>query len=219
MFRSHDDLIRIDVCRNINSVIFPPVDCSILNIPDDANDAKNLFSSLWNAPAVHHLSLLFCRHKKKNRLKAMSNFANTPFSYLDSVHIWYEKASSCSNNGFLPLSEQGVLLHKGTIPNIKNTDWFASDLSNATTLWNVSVQEKEPRQFTYHQKFSWEIVLLLLSMCKPWTYQRFIYGFSGDRDSIFEFCRTFNIGVQLYESTAQEANELIKQYEEKYGKV
>lgn len=219
MFKTRDGSVRIDIAEDLSEVSFPASDFSIINIPTDHEEAEDLFKNLYNSPAFRHISLVLCRHKRSDRMRAMSNFDRIgKFSYLDSVHIWYERASSSSNNGFLPVSEQGVLLYKGSTPDVRKTEWFSQDgqHSNATTLWNVAPSEGEGISSTYFQKFCWEVLLLLMSMSAPLEHNRFIYGFpaNGDAISLFKFCKKFNINVQLYVKTAKEASDLLEKYKE-----
>lgn len=220
MFKTRDGLVRIDIAEDLSEVIFPPADFSILNMPHDHEEAADLFTNLFNSPTSRHISLVFCRHKRGDRLRAMSNFDHIGnWNYLDSIHVWYEKASSSSNNGFLPVSEQGIVLYKGSVPDVKKTEWFSSDdtqYSNATTLWNVASQPNEGSTSTYYQKFCWEIPLLLTSMAAPIEHKRFIYGFptNGDEESIFKFCKLYGFSIQLYVKTAKEASDLIERYKD-----
>ena len=216
MFKSKDGLIRIDVAEDLSEVAFPPADFSIVNVPVDHEEAEDLFNNLYNTPTNRHVSLILNRHRRSERLKAMSNLDRQPFTYLDSVHLWYERASSSSNNGFLPISEQGLIVYKGSAPDVKRTSWFGDHDGNpnATTLWNLAPSQNEPSPHTYFQKFSWEMGLLLYSMSAPLEHNKFIYGFDLDSDAenLFFFCKEHGIEVQLYTRTSKEASELLERY-------
>jgi hypothetical protein len=219
MFKTRDGLVRIDIAEDLSEVTFPTSDFSIVNMPSDHEEAEDLFDNLYNSPTNRHLSLVFCRHKRSDKLSALSNFSKIKnFEYLDSVHVWYEKASSSSNNGLLPVSEQAVIVFKGSTPDVKNTAWFGEQdgQSNATTLWNVSSQDGEPQKNTYYQKFCWETAMLLMSMSYPLESKRFIYGYPLDSDalSLFSFVKKYKIEVQLYVKTTKEANDLLEKYKE-----
>jgi hypothetical protein len=117
----------------------------------------------------------------------------------------------------LPISEPGYLLYKGDAPDTKKTAWFSSDESqpNATNLWNLATQPGEGT-WTYYQKFSWEMNLLLMSMTSPSEHNRFIYGLEpseGDLELIFKFCVQHQMGVQLYAKTHFDAESIINSYE------
>ena len=105
MFRSKDGLITIEIVRDISEAVFSNTDFSILNVPFESGKTRKMFRSLYNSPTTKHLSMVLCRHQRKNRLAALANYDNLPLKYLDTVNLTYEKATSCSNNGFLPMSE------------------------------------------------------------------------------------------------------------------
>ena len=224
MIRSYDDLIRVDVIGNVCNSVSLVGDFSIINLPLYKSDSQNLFKNLFNNPSSKHITLLLNRHKRKDKLEAMKNLpfvTEAGFEYLDSISIWYEKPNSCSNNGFLPVCETGYLFYKGTTPDVKNTAWFGEDTSNATNLWNVTSSEKEGSQATHYQKFCWEIPLLLLSMSKPLENRRFVYNIElsdQELDSIFRFCKFYNIGVQLFASTDQQGGNIVRTYNTNYSK-
>jgi hypothetical protein len=223
MIRSHDDLIRIEVIENRGCI--PPVasDFSIINLPLSMTGAQMELSSIYNSPTARHVSLLLSRYKRKEQLESLQNVTiaeKVGFDFFGSVSIWYEKPSSCSNNAFLPVCETGYLFYKGAQPDAKATEWFGDGTSNATNLWNVSVQEHEPSQATYYQKFCWEVPLLLLSLAKPLEHRRFIYDAEltdSELSSLFSFVRHFNIGVQLYETSESMALHIIRRYAADYG--
>lgn len=223
---SRDDVVRVDVAKNLSQVVFPASCYSIVNIPASEADTKSLFSNLYNNPAQRHVAMVFCRHSKRNTLDAMANLAtvenNTPWNYLDTVHVWYEKPSSSSNSAFLPLAEEGYLFYKGSTPNIGNTKWFSGeDGPNATNLWNVSPQAGEERPFSYYRKFCWEIPLLLASMTIPLENRRFIYAVEWDSslgyESLFKFCVEHNMQVQLYAPDLDQAQRAVNRYESMFG--
>lgn len=56
------------------------------------------------------------------------------------------------------------MLYKGAPPDVKKTSWFSGDYDNATNLWDLGSQEGETGNFTYFQKFSWEMNLKLESL-------------------------------------------------------
>lgn len=226
---SRDDAVRVDVAKNLSQVVFPASCYSIVNIPVNSEEARELFRNLYNNPSQRHVALVFCRHSKRYTLDAMANLAvvedDTPWNYLDTVHVWYEKPSSSSNSAFLPLTEEGYLFYKGSVPNISNTKWFSGggekDPPNATNLWNVSPQAGEKLPFSYYRKFCWEIPLLLASMSVPLEIRRFIYAVEWDSnpnyESLFKFCYEHKMQVQLYAPDLEQAQRAVNRYEEMFG--
>lgn len=216
MYKSKDGLLRVDQAVSLSSVVFPPASWSIINLPVDAAEAQQLFRNLYNSPTSRHVSLVLSRHRRKDRLAATANIGQAKtWSYLDTVSIWYEKPSTCSNNGLLPIAEPGFLLYKGDAPDAKRTEWFSKDMANATNLWNLATQEGEG-DVSYYQKFSWEMNMLLMSLAQPLEHGRFIYGMpisESEQAPLFDFCKHFGIGVQLYAKTLIEAETLVKDYE------
>jgi len=222
MIRSHDDLIRIEVVKNINK--FSPViaDFSIIDLPANVDEAKFILSNIFNNSNSRHIILILNRQKRKDRIDSVVNLSiaqKTGFEYLDTVSIWYERPSTCSNNGFLPVCEIGYIFYKGPLPDLKTTNWFADEKSNATNLWNVSSQPNEPRSVTYYQKFAWEIPLLMMSMVKPLENRRFIYNVEisePEYESLFQFCRYHKIAVQLYSTSDATSLHIIRSYNTNY---
>lgn len=219
MFKSKDGLVRVDQVSNTSNVVFPPSAWSVVNLPTEKQDADTLFKNLFNTPTTRHACLVLVRHRRKDRVLATSNIASAQmagWNYLDTVSIWYEKPSTCSNNGLLPLSEVGFLMYKGDTPDTKQTSWFSEDSNNASNCWNLATQKEEPTQVSYYQKFSWELNLLMLSLTTPMEYARFIYAAplsDDDYKSLFLFCKRYSVGVQLYTKTTAEAESIIREYE------
>lgn len=219
MLKSSDGLIRVDQASTLADVVFPPASWSVINLPIDPDEARTIFKNLYNSPTARHISLALCRHRRKDRLAATANVGLASYqnwSYLDTVSIWYEKPSTCSNNGLLPIAESGFILHKGEAPEATRTKWFApEDRDNATNLWNLATQKDEATA-SYYQRFSWEMNMLLMSLAAPLEHARFIYGMpisDIEHELIFGFCRHFGIGVQLYAKTHIESEALITEYE------
>ena len=222
MLASQNDAVRVNVVKDLTQAVFPASCFSILNIPDDSAEANAIFRNLYNSPSPRHLVMAFCRHPKKYSLRALANVFvvedRTPWEYLDTVHVWYEKPSSSSNTAFLPITEEAYLFYKGSPPNIDKTKWFSGDNSpNATNLWNVSVQPKEDKQFSYYRKFTWEIPLILISMMTPLETRRFIYAPDWEKtpnyESLFKFCQERGMQVQLYAPDAEQARQIVDKYE------
>jgi len=224
MIRSHDDLIRVEVIANANIAGPVAADFSIINLPLDAALAKESLNNIFNSPTMRHITLILNRHRRKDKVLAMTTLKtaiDVGFEYLDTVSIWYDKPSSCSNNGFLPVCEVGYLFYKGAAPDVGTTAWFGDGTSNATNMWAVTPQELEKRTATYYQKFAWEIPLLLLSMAQPLEHRRFIYNAElteQETDSLFRFCKNFNMAVQLYTTTEANGLSIIRSYNTDYAK-
>jgi len=222
MIASEDGVIRVDQTVSLSSVVFPPAAWSVINLPTEVDEADKIFKNLYNSPTSRHILLALSRHRRKERLAATANIARaTQWSYLDTVSIRYDKPSTCSNNGLLPIAEPGFLMYKGgDTPDARRTEWFADGLANATNLWDLAAQPDEGTS-SYYQRFSWEMNMLLMSLAGPLENSRFIYGIplsEADWSSVFRFCRHFDVGVQLYAKTHYEAEEIVREYE-KYIKV
>jgi hypothetical protein len=220
MLTSKDGLIRVDQVASLASIVFPPSAWSVMNLPTDPADAQAMYKNLFNTPTARHVSLALCRHRRKERLAATANVVlsqDAGWSYLDTVSLWYEKPSTCSNNGLLPVAEPGFLLYKGDTPDAKRTSWFGEkNAANATNLWNLATQEEEDATWSYYQKFSWEMNMLLMSLATPLEHTRFIYGMplaESDWTSVFKFCKHFLVGVQLYVKAHDEAEAILAAYE------
>jgi hypothetical protein len=212
------NLINIQVSSSPSSYVFQPCDWAIVNLPADPKDAEKMFSNLYNTPVSNQSVLVLCRHKRKMRPEALSNMNKIKgFTYLDTVSITYEKPSSCSNNGLLPLAETGFLFYKGDIPDTKKTSWFSGDRhTNATNFWDVAPQDDESAP-SYYQKFNWDTNLILKSMMGTLSTRRFYYGFPVTADeisSIYSFCKKYMVVCHLFVDSAEEAekvNKIIKE--------
>jgi hypothetical protein len=214
MLRSKDGKVTILVTTDLATVPMPAADISFFNIPKDRDAAAALFAAIHNAPSRKHIALFFCRHSRTDRLKALANIAiDKELSYLDTVHLWYEKPSTSSNIGFLPLAEEGFILYKGSTPAVKNTAWFNPPESNASNSWGITAAEHEQRPFSYYRKFAWEIPLLLASMAEPRETERMIYGLDDDHESAFKFCKEYNMSIHTFAPSALEAQKLLDRYE------
>jgi len=215
MLKSKDGQIEVYYAKSPAELIFPPLAWSIVNIPLDAQESDSFFNSLYQTSSSRHVMLALCRHKRRERYLANKNLPSSNWTYFETVSIWYEKPSTCSNNGFLPLAEPGWLYYKGDVPNAKNTDWFLEEYNNATNIWNVAPQKHEPPEHIFYQKFSWEINLLLMSLSAPLENRKFLYTFVLDKHeqiSLFKFCQQYGNVACLYAADLEEANEILGNY-------
>lgn len=217
MTTSKDNKINI-LHGSINDVVYSPSDFSVVDVPSEKEHAEMLAKRLYNTTATKHVSLLLTRGRRDERLDCISNvgcFKN--WSFLDSVNILYEKASSCSNSGLLPLSEPGYVVYKGSIPNIKATSWFQDDKKpNSTNFWDLSVSSEESSVNTYYKKCSWELLLLMYSLAMTSIYRSFIYALPVDCDeiiSIGKFCHFMNLTVQIPIKDNKKAASLLEYYD------
>lgn len=219
MKTSHDGLIEIDIASNIHDAVLPPADFSIMNLPEEESGTNKLFASLYNTAVSRHVCLMLCRNKRKNRVGAVSNIIKSEkyWNYLETVSISYEKPSSCSNNGFLPLAEVGFVLYKGEIPDTKKTAWFGLDgETNASNMWGLACQPDELNNYTYYQTFSWELALLMKSLSGVLETRRFIYGHEVNQDemrNIHAFCKKFQLKCRVYAKNINESNKLMQAIE------
>lgn len=218
MFHTEDETIRVSVAKEISELVFQPSDWSVVNIPTNKTRASALSANLYNMPTNRHVSLVLNRKRRADRVKGLSNlgyFDDKRWKFLDNVNISYEKPSNCSNNGFLPLSEQGFLFYKGDSPDTKGTDWASgNEYKNATNEWVLMHMQVEKKFFkqTYYQKFSWGMQLILMTLCGHLENGRFIYGLPVtpiECRSLRLFCKKFNLKVELMASSEEEAQKII----------
>jgi len=171
-------------------------------------------------PSHRHVSLITNRHRRKDRIKGLSSlsaFDNKRWKFLDNVNISYGKPSTCSNNGFLPLCEQGYVFYKGDTPDTRNTSWASDkEYNNATNEWVLFPRDIENKLFrqTYCQKFSWDLQYLLMSLCGMLEYSRFIYGTgsslsSAEIKSIYFFCKKNSLTVELIAQDNKSAEDIL----------
>lgn len=220
MYRTKDGVIDITVAKNISDVIFQPADWSIFNIPVEVDRARGLSNNLYNMPSHRHVSMILNRTRRKDRIKAMTSlsaFDNKNWNFLDNISLSYGKPSTCSNNGFLPLCEPAFLFYKGTTPDTKATGWSSDEYLNATNEWSLIPQSEEEQFFkqTYYQKFSWDMQILMMTLCGRREYSRFIYGVShqsinsSELKSLYLFCKKFRLTAEVVIQNDSEAEELI----------
>lgn len=218
MYTSKDGLIHVEFVNSIEDATFAPSDWSVINTPPDMTAAASTFERLYNTPTSRHVCLALTRHRRKDRIKSIESIgrANQFFTYLDTVSIWYEKPSSCSNNGLLPIAESGYLFYKGqSAPDTKRTKWFSDDYGNATNLWDLTSQDQEGDK-TYYQVFSWEMNMLMMSLCGTMEHRRFVYAVplgSNEYDRLFGFCKRFNVAVSIYTDDETQIAEMAAAYQ------
>jgi hypothetical protein len=220
MFRSDDDVIRVEVVNSLAHVIFPPCDGSIVPASVDPVEMRAIMHGLWNSPCDKHVSLVLPRHRRSQSMKVLENIAQIKdWQYLDTVQIVYEKTIQSNASSFVRNSESGFLFFKGDFPQIDKTQWFNPDYSNATTTWGVSPQPEEPIRNTAYQRFSWELMLLMVTLCHPLHYGRFVYALDANDDNILQFAAYHQIPLQLYSQTVGEAGAIIEKYQEIKSKL
>lgn len=208
-------ILDIAVAKSVSQLVLPPADFSIVNLPESEKETREAFQRLYDTPSSRHVSLVLFRGKRGDRLGRISNYSEIPDSwgFLDSVFITYDKPSTCSNNGFLPLAEMGQLIYKGPAPDTKKTSWFRDGRSNATNLWDLSVQAGEAGEYSYHNTFNWEMMLLLMSMSGPMETRRFIYGLPINKAefvSMSKFCEQYDMSGTVVVETQEDKNYLMK---------
>lgn len=220
MYRSDDDVIRIDVVNNISNVVFPPCDGSIVPALIDPVEMRAMMYNLYNSPSDKHVCLVLPRHRRSQTLKAMENLSQVKdWNYLDTVQIIYEKTVQSNASSFVRNSESGYLFYKGEFPQIDKTHWFNPDYSNATTTWSLTPQPEEPVRNSAYLRFSWEKLLLMVTLSQPLHYGRFIYALDPSDENILHFASYHQIPLQLYSQNADEADQIIKRYQEIKSKL
>lgn len=216
MYRTADKLLNIMIAPNIGSLIFQPVSWSVIDIPDDSDEAKNLFGNLYNMPNQRHVSLVLNRQRRKDKINTNANLAyalDSGWQLMDSITISYDKPSSCSNNRLLPISEPGYIIYKGSAPDSKTTGWFNDDFSNATTHWDVSACDGELPASTHFQKFNWQTILLMRCLAAPLEQRSFLYLCDIDDtelESLYRFCSKLHISVFIRAESSAVATEMLK---------
>ena len=218
MFQTKDKVLTIHTADEPTSVAFPPADFGFINVLETAQDTKTLFKNLWNTPASRTLLMAFSRHKRHNKLAAMANFyAIESWEYFDTITLQYEKTLGSNNGRFVPISEQAVLFYKGDQPDAGQTSWFSESRTNATNLWDVNARPEEGNEFTYSGRFSWEMGLLLYSMCKPLAFRTMLYTLDTDHENAIAFARHLKLKMHTVLKDDDQAKLMIKEYEGKYG--
>lgn len=206
------------------SVNFYPADWSIGVIPDTPHQTQLLSKHLFNNPSSKHVTLMLSRSRKEDRIANISNIGSfyssstDSWQFLDTVSISYDKPSTCSNSGLLPISEFGFLFYKGVAgPNTAATSWFRDDRHNASNLWDVSVGEYEKRvtgnKSTHHQRFSWELNLLMYSVSKPMACRSFIYMpklTESEATCLALFCKEFHLKAQIITKNSEYADKIVE---------
>jgi len=219
MLKSNDGLVEILIGPDLGNVIFPPLAWSVINVPSRGVEANHMFDNLYNSPTSHHICLTVHQQRKKDKIKSLVNLQlaeERGWKFLDTVSVLYQKPSSSSNNGFLPIAETANLFFKGDTPDTATTGWFNDEVGNATNFWDVDavdgVDSKDDK--TYYQKFSSQLNLILMSMCRPLEYRKFAYLCDVDKHElrrIHNFCKSFNITVCLFTDSDIDAKAMIEQ--------
>lgn len=214
MFRTKDGKIEIQAIKSLGDAVFPAADFTLANLPLDHNEAASFATNLYNSPSQRHVLMLFARHSRDEKPTALANLKlvnQAGWKLLETVCVWYEKPSTSSNIGFLPVAEEAYIFYKGATPNVKNTEWFSPDGgANATNLWDLTPNEFEGKSFTYYRHFAWEIPLLLATLVDPAETCRFIYALDGDYDHVFKFCREHKQQVSVLLQSEEQAKKLIQ---------
>lgn len=218
------------VAQSVADIVCPPTDFIICNTPLDDSKTRQFAQNLYNNPAHRTLVLLLNRGSRVQKTIRMANIAafqatkNTKWSFFDSISISYNKPASCSNSRLLSLSEPGVLFYKGSqAPSPSKTAWASEkEYTNATNEWVLLPVKEETEltglEYTYYQKFCWELVMLMLSLASPMQYNRFVYSAvdsqkqltKGEVLSLGYFCDYMNTHCQLIVSNEKEAFEVSK---------
>jgi hypothetical protein len=209
--------INVTIATDVSDVVFQPSDWSMINIPLDEKRVKTLSNNLFNQPSNRHVCLLLNRHKKKDHIKGIQHthsfITASKWELLDSVSIGYSKPAT-SGKGLLHLCEGGLVLYKGDTPDVEATNWASeSYYSNVTNEWVLMSHDFETSflKTTYCKKFSWDLHLILQSLCGHLEYKRFIYGIpvknitENETKSLYLFCRYYNLKVELVAESNEEA--------------
>ena len=225
MLQSEDKKITILVGSDPSKVIFHPADWSMINMPVCPNDAKSISKHLYNTPTNRHLCLITTRALRTRRLQVLSNLHefDRKWKFMDAISILYQKPNSCSASGLLPKAESAYLVYKGSAPDVSNTAWFSDDGPNATNFWDVAPQPEEFGVFKniHFHRFSWEVQIIMMSMAGVLEHRSFIYTIpvkNKEIISIYEFCKKFNLTAQLFASSLEAGQKIIKRYNDNLKK-
>lgn len=219
MFRTDDDVIRVEVVEKIGNSVFPASDISIINMPYSPIEAKTLFINLYNLPADKHLCFVTFRHRKNVKMKALGNVSELldDWKFFETINLSYQRPAQSNGNCLVSLSEFGILIYKGKFsPNLEKTKWFRDAYANAGNHWDLSPQRGENIKATRFQDFSGEMIHLLLDLASPLEYGRVVYGFVDPEDisNIVHFVKHWGLPIYLYASSNEKAEKIIKLYNE-----
>ena len=218
MFQSKDKVLTIHTGEEPTQVVFSPADFGFVNVPEGSEDTKQLFKNLYNTTAARSIIMAFTRHKRHNRLAALSNlYVIESWEYFDTITLQYEKTLGSNNGRFVPISEQAHLFYKGDQPDASKTSWFSDSRTNATNLWDVQARPEDGNEFTYSGRFSWEMGLLIYSMAKPLAHRTLIYTLDTDHENAIAFARHLELKIHCVVKDSETATALLKGYQEKYG--
>lgn len=210
MYRSKDGKITVEVVTKMDNLgALPAAAFSLVNIPVLPMESKTLFERLYNTPSKNHIVLAFARHSRATKLESLGNLGSIPFKFLDQIHIWYEKPSSSSNIGLLPVAEDAYIFYKDDAPKVKNTNWYSVDHPNASNMWGVTPYSGEGRAHTHYRYFSWEVALLLWTMANPIETRKLIYGLEDDHYHVLKFCREYDFSAHILTKASEEAQKII----------
>lgn len=214
MYKSHDDIVRVEVVKDIEYAIFPPADVSILPLSDSKLAAQAISTSLFNTQTDKQLLLLLPRSKKTNKINTIANVQLIkPWKFLDIVSITYERPGQSNGNCLVQLSEVGFLFYKGLKgPDITNTKWFREEYANAGTHWDLGSVPGETNKSTFFQKFSGELVHLLVKLASPLHCGRVVWGVGGIDDSAIHFIHHTKIPFHIFTQDNETAEWIIKTY-------
>ena len=220
MFHSKDGLFNIDIVKNISDQVLPAADFSVFNIPLDKVEAKLLFNNIKKVPTAKHLTLMMCRHKKADQLQGFNNISTFGpiLSFSDTIHISYDTTLH-RGHGFSALAETAFLFYKEAPPNYENTGWYRDSFSNASNFWDTSpyksdADRKDKSESTVFSKFAWDVGLLMLTSCQPLEHKSFIWALDPNDVNMFHFCKTFSVKVYTYVESVDNAEKILKLYEE-----
>lgn len=221
MIKSQDGLLSIQVVSTdkVWEVPLSKADVYVFNVPVKTEDAKLLLKRINESASMDSVTLLTFRHNKAEVVKAIANVADlSEFKNLifgDTVLLSYQTTSK--RGSLSKLGEIGVILSKGIAsPTWDQTSWYREDAANASNFWDLTPYDhdvKEPVSRTTYGQFAWDLGLLTLCLVHPPRHRKLVWGNPPDTN-LLAFAKTFNVQVDCFVHKIEEANELLKKYEE-----
>lgn len=213
--KSNDGLLKIEVMKKASEAVFPSFDVAIFPLMETESDHKDFMKALYQSQNDKQILLLIPKGEKSNKLKQLSYLkTHKPWKFIDSVAITYDRPGQSNGNCAIQLADYGFLYYKGVqSPHLGNTRWFRDAYANAGNHFDLGVMEGEERQYTQYNKFSAELIMLLVSMSFPIQVGRVLYGFGNLDLPALKFIKSGKIEFHVYLNNNENAVKIIEQYD------
>ena len=215
MIKSKDDLLRIEVVHKFSEAVFPAFDVAVFPLMESEIEHKDFMSALYLSQNERQILLLIPRGEKSVKLKQLSYLKiHKPWKYIDGISITYNKPSQSNGNCLIQMADFGFLYYKGIhSPDIGNSHFFRENYANASNHWDLGPIEGEDRTYTQYNRFSGELVYLLLKLAHPLQTGTVLWAMGGIDIAMLKFIKSERIQFQLYIKTLEEAGKILDQYE------